>query len=85
MTASKIDLTAISLLTGAELKGIISPKGKNKKIIVKGTRFNLSGNYLKIAVPAQYKLCQVFRRGENNRLLAGSGMMLRYEIVFNFL
>jgi hypothetical protein len=35
VTASKIALNAISLLTGAELKGIISPKGKNTTIKVK--------------------------------------------------
>jgi sRNA-binding regulator protein Hfq len=35
VTAWKIALTAISLLTGAELKGIIRPKGKNKTIKVK--------------------------------------------------
>jgi hypothetical protein len=35
VTAWKIALTAISLLTGAELNGIIRPKGKNKTIKVK--------------------------------------------------
>ena len=35
VTAWKIALTAISLLTGAELKGIIRPKGKSKTIEVK--------------------------------------------------
>jgi hypothetical protein len=35
MTAWKIALTAISLLTGGELKGIIRPKEKSKTIKVK--------------------------------------------------
>jgi hypothetical protein len=35
VTAWKITLTAISLLTGAEIKGIIRPKEKSKTIKVK--------------------------------------------------